>query len=127
MVIKIDLDLYKDELNTEYQRQNFLNFILRGSYEIFDFSYTKKDGTIRKARGTLNVDLIKELLSPDEFIKFKTIFDEVFNDGNTILAFQDNALNGYCLYFDTECMNIRQFKPSLLNKVEKPKKNIMFE
>lgn len=78
------------------------------SKNIIEFSYKKNDGTTRKAKGTVNMDLLNLTDKRREYLS--TVFDlsEEFS------LFDKGSVNGYFHYFDVESGGIRQFNPDKL-------------
>lgn len=70
---------------------------------IVNFTYTKVDGTIRHAHGTINADFIED---DDKSAYLQKLYDTKASD------FLDKIMNnGYLTYYDVDKKEIRCFDP----------------
>lgn len=82
---------------------SFLNEMLEGPVVFF---YTKKDGSTRKAHGTLNLPFLKE-----------TCFNKKDTDSSYYKYSNSGSNNGYINYYDLEKNDWRKFHYTSLKKV----------
>lgn len=88
-------NLIADQLLKTKNKENFQKFWNAVTTGVVNFSYIKKDGTIRYAMGTVNPEIIKEDLD-ENFDYFKSIFAlEELEDGEISLFSNQNFPNTF--------------------------------
>lgn len=68
------------------------------------FTYTMKNGEIREANGTINIDSV--LTEDSENYDYLA---KLFNLDEPVAVFNENDTDMYFLYYDTDKKDIRQF------------------
>lgn len=94
------------DIESNDQYSNFKNFIKKLSVGKVDFAYIKKNREIRYATGTINYDIIKNSVSPEQLLKLENIFNE---NGTINLEEILDPDNERFFYFDLEKNGLRQF------------------
>lgn len=109
--------LTKEELEerglTREESEKLASFILDAKKGVLNFSYKKKDGTIRQAVGTINVSVIKDhpnvLIEEFELEYLEDLFDTEGIPAGTV-PFDTNLVQDLkILYYDIEQRSIRSF------------------
>lgn len=91
--------------------QKLFDFYQEAKDGIVEFSFTKVNGEIRKAKGTLNPDLV-EGLSDSEREYLKEVFPTEDVPEGEISLFDYRSIVGKQHYYDVEKGGIRQFDPN---------------
>ena len=93
--------------------EKLFNFYQEAKKGIVEFSFTKVNGEIRQAKGTLNPDLV-EGLSDSERKYLKEVFPTEDVPEGEISLFDYRSIVGKQHYYDVEKGGIRQFDPNKL-------------
>lgn len=94
--------------------QKLFDFYQEAKDGIVEFSFTKVNGEIRKAKGTLNPDLV-EGLSDSEREYLKEVFPTEDVPEGEISLFDYRSIVGKQHYYDVDKGGIRQFDPTKMN------------
>lgn len=109
--------LKKDEAIEKYGKdvaEKLFDFYEKAKAGIVEFSFTKVNGEVRQAKGTLNPDLVDEL-SDSEREYLKEVFPTEDVPEGEISLFDYRSIVGKQHYYDIDKGGIRQFDPLKLN------------
>lgn len=108
--------LIKDGIVLEEKADQFAKFYRDAKNGIVDFSYIKKDGSTRFARGTLNPKLaLKEkAITKDELFDLEEQFNLNKLQDNEIDLFVSPTSTKYLHYIDITAGGVRQLNPNTL-------------
>ena len=115
MVQTIDT-LIKDGIVSEEKAAQFAKFYEDAKTNVVDFSYIKKDGTTRFARGTLNPELaLKEGgITEDELFDLEEQFNLKKLKFDEIDLFPSPTSKKHLHYIDVTAGGVRQLNPNTL-------------
>lgn len=105
--------LKKDEAIEKYGKEvaeKLFSFYEKAKVGIVEFSFTKVNGEVRQAKGTLNPDLV-EGLSDSEREYLKEVFPTEDVPEEEISLFDYRSIVGKQHYYDVDKGGIRQFDP----------------
>jgi len=94
--------------------EKLFDFYEKAKVGIIEFSFTKVNGEVRQAKGTLNPDLV-EGLSDSEREYLKEVFPTEDVPEGEISLFDYRSIVGKQHYYDIDKGGIRQFDPLKLN------------
>ena len=109
--------LKKDEAIEKYGKdvaEKLFDFYEKAKGGIIEFSFTKVNGEVRQAKGTLNPDLV-DGLSDSEREYLKEVFPTEDVPVGEISLFDYRSIVGKQHYYDIDKGGIRQFDPLKLN------------
>lgn len=112
--MKQTVTITKNEAIEKYGKEvaeKLFNFYQEAKKGIVEFSFTKVNGEVRQAKGTLNPDLL-EGLSDSEREYLKEVFPTEDVPEGEISLFDYRSIVGKQHYYDVEKGGIRQFDPN---------------
>lgn len=112
--MKQTVTITKNEAIEKYGKdvaEKLFSFYEKAKVGIVEFSFTKVNGEVHQAKGTLNPDLV-DGLSDSEWEYLKEVFPTEDVPEGEISLFDYRSIVGKQHYYDIDKGGIRQFDPS---------------
>ena len=110
--MKTIADLISEGIVSKDKADTYLLWYGAALNDVVNFSYTKKNGEKRYAKGTLNPKLVLDAISPDEREDILEQFDVKSLKFGEVNLFPSPTSQRHQHYFDVSSGAVRQFDPN---------------